>query len=67
MHIIDSDGKTIEVSNLELAIMQADDCRHYRFTDPDITQHPLYDYWEDVYQKLLTLQVQVNAQSDGQD
>jgi hypothetical protein len=53
--IIDFDGKTIEISNLELAIMQADDYRHYRFADPAITKHPLYDYWEDVYQKLVAL------------
>jgi len=48
MKIIDLNGKTIEVSNLELAIMQADDYRHYRFTDPAVLHHPLYEYWEDV-------------------
>ena len=55
MKIIDLNGKTIEVSNLELAIMQADDYRHYRFTDPAVLHHPLYEYWEDVYQKLIAL------------
>ncbi|UOE52550.1 3-isopropylmalate dehydratase [Mucilaginibacter sp. SMC90] len=65
MHIIDSEGKKIEVTDLDLAIMQADDYRHYRFSDPALMQHPLYDYWEDFYQKLLTLQTQVNSQIDG--
>ena len=57
MKIIDLDGKEISVTDWDLAIMQADDYRHYRYTDPafkdfDELQHT---YWEDVYQKLLGL------------
>ena len=33
MKIIDLKGKEITVTDLELAIMQADDYRHYRHTD----------------------------------
>ena len=58
MKIIDLDGKVIEVENLGLAIMQADDYRHMKHSDPafaklDETQNA---YWDDVYQKLLKLQ-----------
>ena len=57
MKIIDLDGKEITVSDLELAIMQADDYRHYRHNDPSFKQldEGLQAYWEDFYQKLLRL------------
>ncbi len=38
MKIIDLDGKEITVTDLELAIMQADDYRHFRHTDPSFKQ-----------------------------
>ncbi|MCS3732350.1 hypothetical protein [Mucilaginibacter dorajii] len=57
MKIIDLDGKEMTVTDLELAIMQADDYRHYRHTDPSfkLLDEGLQAYWEDVYQKLLML------------
>lgn len=57
MKIIDSEGKEITVTDLKLAIMQADDYRHYRHADPSFRQldEGLQAYWEDVYQKLLRL------------
>lgn len=59
MKIVDNNGKVIEVENLELALMQADDYRHYRHTDEAFAQldDKLQAYWQDVYQKLLLLKV----------
>jgi hypothetical protein len=57
MRIIAIDGQEIIVTDLDLAIMQADDYRHYRHTDPAYARsdQKLMDYWEDIYQKLLAL------------
>ena len=57
MKIIDLDGKVITVTDPQLAIMQADDYRHYRHIDPSFKQldEGLQAYWEDFYQKLITL------------
>ena len=57
MKIIDLHGKKITITDLELAIMQADDYRYYRHSDPSFKQldEGLQTYWEDVYQKLLEL------------
>jgi hypothetical protein len=57
MKIIDSGSKEITITDLGLAIMQADDYRHYRHTDPSFKQmdEGLQAYWEDVCQKLLGL------------
>ena len=55
--IKDKEGKTITIKDLDLAIMQADDFRHCRHSDPKfktLDEH-LQAYWEDVYQKLLRL------------
>lgn len=57
MYITDLNGQQLEIDNLQLAIMQADDYRHYRRLDP---QYKAADdkrqaYWEDIYQQLLTL------------
>lgn len=45
------------MTDLQLAILQADDYRHYTITDP--AGHEFWvkqmAYWEDVYQKLLLL------------
>jgi hypothetical protein len=55
MKITDLDGQEIEVTDLALAILQADDYRHYRATNPSPMHLHLMDYWEDFYQKLLQL------------
>ena len=55
MSIRDLDGKEIAVTDLAMAILQVDDYRHYRVNEPSGYQLYLYDYWEDVYQKLLLL------------
>lgn len=55
MKIVDLDGKLMEVANLDLALIQADDFLHYKHTDKKFAQldRELNAYWEDVYQKLL--------------
>lgn len=55
MKIIDLDGRDMDVADLTMAILQADDYRHYRVKEPSKYHLYLYDYWEDVYQKLLLL------------
>jgi len=55
MEIIDLNGEKVVVTNLQLAIMQADDYRHYRVANPSAHQLHLYAYWEDLYQKLIAL------------
>ena len=57
MKIIDLDGKVIEIENLDLAIMQADDYRRYQHTDAAFIEldKKQQTYWEDVYEKLLKL------------
>ena len=58
--ITDLEGKEIEITDLNLAIMQADDFRHYSTTIADhlpfVSKRQCY--WEDFYQKLLALQAQ---------
>lgn len=63
MKITDQNGKIITVENLQLALLQADDYRHYRHTDPGFADFDdnQQAYWEDVYQKLLALSEQVNG------
>lgn len=56
--ITDLEGRVIEVTDLSLALMQADDFRHYRVAEPTDHHRYLYDYWEDVYQKLCNLHKQ---------
>lgn len=60
MQITDLEGKIIQVTDLDLAIMQADDYRHYRVDSPTEHQLHLYAYWEDAYQKLIALREQSN-------
>ncbi|MBS7565504.1 hypothetical protein KHS38_13915 [Mucilaginibacter sp. Bleaf8] len=57
MEITDLKGQRINVPDLELAILQADDYRHYRHADPAYaaSDQKLQAYWEDMYQKLLAL------------
>ena len=58
MEIIDLNGKKLKVTDLQLAILQADEYRHYTLTDPvgrEFTNKQ-WAYWEDIYQKLLLLE-----------
>ena len=57
MKIKDIEGKIITVENLQLALLQADDYRHYRHTDPGFADfdNKQQAYWEDIYEKLLAL------------
>jgi len=57
MKITDINGFDLEIEDLQLAIMQADDYRHYQNFNPQNEQADecRKAYWEDVYQKLLTL------------
>ena len=65
MKITDLDGKEITITDLSLAIMQADDFRHYRVEKLTSYQLHLYKYWEDFYQKLLILDAEIKAK-EGQ-
>jgi hypothetical protein len=60
MKIIDLNGKEITVENLDLAILQSDDYRHYLHSDPAFKQidERQQAYWEDVYQKLILLKTE---------
>ncbi|QJD94358.1 hypothetical protein HH214_08895 [Mucilaginibacter robiniae] len=55
--ITDLHGQTIEITDLQLALLQADDYRHYRRLDAAYEEEDeqLQVYWEDVYQKLTAL------------
>jgi hypothetical protein len=65
MKIIDLDGKVIEVENLGLALIQADDYRHYRVGNPTANDLKNYAYWEDVYQKLLKLHTEMQKEGNA--
>ncbi|MDB5143426.1 MAG: hypothetical protein JWQ66_2139 [Mucilaginibacter sp.] len=58
MHIIDLNGNKIGITDLQLAIMQADDYRHYTISAPEAQEFSAKQkaYWEDAYQKLLLLE-----------
>ena len=58
MTIKDLNGFDLEIADLQLAIMQADDNRHFHRFNPDLIDlaKEKRAYWEDVYQKLLKLQ-----------
>jgi len=58
MKIMDLDGKEIEVTDLPIALLQADDYRHYTVTHPTEMHIHLQKYWEDLYQKLLSIQTE---------
>ena len=57
MEITDLKGKIIQVTNLDLAILQADDYRHYRHADLTYAKQDeaLQVYWQDVYEKLIAM------------
>jgi hypothetical protein len=63
MKIIDLNGVDIEIENLQLAIMQADDYRHFRHHDHSHQERDkkLQIYWEDIYQKLISLAEKYNT------
>jgi len=60
MTILDINGAEIQIADLSLAIMQADDFRHYSTTQPENLDffRKQQAYWEDIYQKLILLQTQ---------
>jgi len=64
MTVIDLEGNEITVTDLSLAIMQADDYRHYRVRLPTSYQLHLYKYWEDFHQKLLILDAGIKAKKE---
>ena len=57
MKIKDLNGCDVEVENLQLAIMQADDYSHYEHFDPKYKEADAERkiYWQDIYQKLVQL------------
>lgn len=57
MKITDLNGAEIVIENLQLAIMQADDYRHFRHFDPEYQgmDEKLQNYWEDIYRQLVSL------------
>ncbi|MCR8560315.1 hypothetical protein KXD93_21865 [Mucilaginibacter sp. BJC16-A38] len=63
MKITDLDGKEIIVTDLLIAILQADDYRHYRVSKPSEYDLYLCKYWEDIYQKLLLLETEIKSGS----
>jgi hypothetical protein len=58
------DGNEITVTDLPLAIIQANDYRHYRVNVPTSYQWHLYKYWEDFYQKLLILDAEIKTKKE---
>ncbi|WP_432328185.1 hypothetical protein ACRQ5D_34405 [Mucilaginibacter sp. P25] len=69
MFIKDLNGKRIEVTDLQLAILQADDYRHYRlsgFAHEEFNREQ-NAYWEDVYIKLLILEREQPIAADNHE
>lgn len=60
LKITDLNGIELEIENLQLAIMQADDNRHFKHFAPNFqaTDEKLQTYWNDVYQKLINIQLE---------
>ncbi|NLU94892.1 hypothetical protein [Chitinophaga sp. Ak27] len=57
MKILDLHGMTIEVTNIDEAIAQAEKFKAYRYVNygkGDLSE-ALYLYWTDLYQKLVNL------------
>jgi len=65
MKVTDLDGRDIQVADLAMAILQADDYRHYRVNNSSEYHLHLYEYWEDLYQKLLLLDSNIKGSKDG--
>lgn len=55
MTILDLNGSEIQVADLNLALIQADDFRNYSTSQPENLEffRKQQAYWEDIYQKLL--------------
>jgi hypothetical protein len=53
----DLNGEAVKVTDLNLALMQADDFRHYRLSGKRnmAFSEKQQAYWQDLYQKLLQL------------
>lgn len=66
MKILDLYGKNIEINDLKLAILQADDFRHYQLTGSDKVEYNRRQqaYWEDIYIKLLLLEQQQDNKTE---
>ncbi|AYL95282.1 hypothetical protein [Mucilaginibacter celer] len=60
MEIMDLYGKKIKIIDLQLAILQADDFRHYQLNGSDKAEYNRQQqaYWEDIYIKLMLLEQQ---------
>ena len=58
MTISDIHGFTVEIADLQLAIMQADDNRHVEYLNPELADAAIVHraYWDDIYEKLVALQ-----------
>jgi len=59
MKIVDLNGQEITVTDVKLAIMQADDYRHYchagsAYAESDTALHA---YWKDIHDKLIALKI----------
>ncbi|GGA95814.1 hypothetical protein [Mucilaginibacter rubeus] len=70
MEIMDLYGKKIKIIDLQLAILQADDFRHYQLKGSDKAEYNRQQqaYWEDTYIKLLLLeQQQDNHETEKHD
>jgi hypothetical protein len=63
MEIADLEGKEITVTDLPIALMQTDDYRYYRVSNPSEHDLYLYKYWEDIYQKLLLLEMELTSRN----
>ncbi len=57
MYLTDLNGKQIEITDLEAAIEQADDYRHWHHTDVAYAEldRRLQAYWQHIYEQILTL------------
>ncbi|GAA0536986.1 hypothetical protein [Chitinophaga japonensis] len=57
MFIFDSNGKKLEITDLNAALKQADLFRYFHHDDPAFAalDRELSAYWQDVYDKLLEL------------
>ena len=57
LKITDLHGFESEIDNLQLAVMQADDYRHYESLDPKYKDADAERkaYWQDIYRKLIKL------------
>jgi hypothetical protein len=64
LQIVDLDANVISITDLNLALMQADDFRRYETNDPEQTAFfcKRQVYWEDFYQKLLALSINMDEE-----